>query len=217
MPFNPVLSLPDSAFKPVGPGFGLNLTTLGAIATKAPIIGGIVSNLGSVGKLVGIHIDTQSPASHIKERLALAEPLKQAAIAGNDLAWEKLWTASSRPLPVSHVDTVPQQKNPFFGWARVDSQLAAMLREVEAARGGLPKPSGYATNDIVQSTPQQILQAGLQQTTSIGGASGFTGIGNSPATHDGAQSNPGGVPSSTNYVVVGAIVLALLFLVKGRR
>jgi hypothetical protein len=205
MPFNPVLQVPDSAFKTVGPGFGLNLGTLSSLATKAPIVGGIVSNLGSVAKLVGIHVDMQSPASHIAERIAVMEPLKQAAMAGNDLAWEKLWTISSRKLPVRHVDTYPQnEQHPFFGFARVDKQAVAMLREVEAARGGLPKPSGYGTTDIVGITPAQILQL---TTTSLGGAAAFTGIGDSPASHDGAQSNPGGVPSSTNKTIISAALL----------
>lgn len=213
MPLNLSLTQPQQQ-----QGFGLNFGTLSSIAQKAPVVGGIVSNLASVGKAVGIKIDTTTPAQHIRERTAKGEALKAAAIAGSDIAWEKLWTASSRALPVQRVDSVPRLADKqFIGWPRVGEILTAMLREVENARGALPKPTGASTQQVISMSTDTVLTSGALVTASQGGTFGGMGfgIGDSPQQHSVAQSN--GAPSSTNYVVVGGLILAMLLILRKRR
>lgn len=216
MTFSPALTAPPG-------GFGFNLGTAQQVASYIPVVGNIASNLGSVAGAIGI--DTKTPAQHIAERSANGELLKSAAIGGNNLAWEKLWVASGRPLPVRRVsevarvgdNTATKNVNEFFGWARVGEQLTAMLREVENFRGAPPPPTGATQGQIIGMLTQQVLQSGAVMTATQGGTfggMGFGGIGDSPQNHDGAQSNA--PPSSTNYVVVGAIILAMLFVLKRR-
>jgi len=203
--------------------FSPTLTQIGTVAQKAPIVGGIISNLTSVGQAVGIKIDTTSPSQHVAERTSNGERLKSAAISGSNLAWEKLWIASGRPLPVRRVADVARvgddkstQANEFFGWPRVGDVLTAMLRDVENFRGALPAPSGLTQNQIIAMSTDTVLSG--MTTQSLGGNVGSSlfenGVGTSPANHAGAQSL--GAPTSTNYVVVGGIILAMLLILRKR-
>lgn len=87
----------------------------------------------------GLSVDIKSPAQHVKERIARAIPLKDAAIAGDNGAWAQLWQASGRDLPVRLTSQVPEGSSKTQGWPRVKPQLTAMLKEIEAARGA-PSP-----------------------------------------------------------------------------
>jgi len=95
----------------------------------------ITNQLGGIAKKVGV--DLQSPQSHIDERMRKAAELKERALSGDRAAWEQLWQASGRTLPV-RAPASAAPVNGSTGWPRVKPQLATMLSDLEAQIPGGP-------------------------------------------------------------------------------
>jgi len=75
----------------------------------------------------------KSPKALIAERQAKADALKARVESGDRAAWEQLWLASGRALPIRAVMSAPINGNQ--GWPRVKPYLQGVLQELEAKYG----------------------------------------------------------------------------------
>lgn len=125
----------------------------------------------------------KSPNALIAERQAKADALKARVMSGDRAAWEQLWLASGRALPIRAVMSASVDGNQ--GWPRVKPYLQGVLQELEqkyGTTGALPAqlPSTFSLPNLpglpfADQVPEPVKEAAKKVADAVGTTSSTIG------------------------------------------